>query len=375
MGSHIRVERPSKFVTTTSCQRVVYEDLQPTKGTGTLIIQSNVHHPKLFPTIKEHVMNGRILCPSGLYGDMALTCADYLYTTLSPNAAPAGYNVCAMDVHKTLVVDADPGPDGEHIQIECTADMNVGEMTLTIRSVTWDGQTLQEHGKGLVRYEDPTLWTAEWERQKYLVQGQIDYLHTRYEENKANKFLRGIAYRLFSSLVSYGPKYQGMSEVILDKSDLAGVAKINFQAYPGLDGDFFCSPFYIDNLCHLSGFIVNAQDDIDEPAPLTYISHGWESLKFLNPRDFSPEKEYTSYVRMLPLGEKNVKAGDVYILDGEDIVAVLYGLRFQGIPQRLMDVLLPPIKNSRRSSLAKKDKSGKKEKKKVTVSNQVAASV
>lgn len=369
MAAHIQVERPSRFTTTTSCQRVIYESVRPDEGTGTLLIQSNLHHTKLFPTIKEHVMNGRILCPSGLYADMALTCADYLYTTLAPIATPAGYNVCAMDVHKTLVVDSDPGHDGEHIQIECVADMNAGEMTLLIRSVTWDGQVLHDHGKGLVRFEDPALWIAEWERQKYLVQGQLEYLHSRYEEGQANKFLRGIAYRLFSSLVSYGPKYQGMSEVILDNSDLAGVAKINFQAYPGIDGEFFCSPFYIDNLCHLSGFIVNAQDDIDEPAPLTYISHGWESLKFLHPQQFSPKKEYTSYVRMMPLGEKNVKAGDVYILDGEDIVAVLYGLKFQGIPQKLMDVLLPPIKNSqgRRSSLAKKETNGVKKEKKVVV--------
>ncbi|TID20112.1 Calcium/calmodulin-dependent protein kinase type I [Venturia nashicola] len=367
MGSHIQVERPSRFATTTSCQRVIYEDFDAEKGTGTLIIQSNLHHAKLFPTIKEHVMNGRILCPSGLYADMALTCADYLYATLAPDAAPAGYNVCAMDVHKTLVVDENPGPDGEHIQIQCVVDLNEGGMDLIIRSVTWDGQILQEHGKGLVKFEDPTVWKAEWERQKYLVHGQIEYLHARYEQGKANLFLRGIAYRLFASLVSYGPKYQGMSEVILDRSDLAGVAKINFQAHPGVDGEFFCSPFYVDNLCHLSGFIVNAQDDIDEPAPLTYISHGWESLKFLQPQDFSPEKEYTSYVRMMPLEEKNVKAGDVYILDGEEIVAVLYGLKFQGIPQRLMDVLLPPIKNSqgRRSNLAKKD--GVKKEKKVVV--------
>ncbi|QDS76891.1 hypothetical protein FKW77_003946 [Venturia effusa] len=365
--SHIQMERPSRFVTTTSCQRVVYEDLDVEKGTGTLLIQSNLHHAKLFPTIQEHVMNGRILCPSGLYADMALTCADYLYTTLAPDADSAVYNVCAMDVHKTLVVDQNPGTDGEHIQIECVADLKDGEMTLIIRSVTWDGQAIQDHSKGLVKFEDPTIWTTDWERQEYLVHGQIAYLHARYKEGKANLFLRGIAYRLFSSLVSYGPKYQGMSEVILDNSDLAGVAKIKFQAYPGIDGDFFCSPFYVDNLCHLSGFIVNAQDDMDEPAPLTYISHGWESLKFLRPQDFSPEKEYTSYVRMMPLGEKNVKAGDVYILDGEQIVAVLYGLKFQGIPQRLMDVLLPPIKNSRgqRSSLTKKD--GSKKARKVVV--------
>jgi iterative type I PKS product template protein len=374
MGSNVRVQRSSRFTTTTSCQHVVYEDIQPEKGTGTLIIQSDLTHPKLFPTINQHVMNGRVLCPSGLYADMALTCAEYLYTSLCPESSPAGYNVCAMEVHKVLIVDANPSLDGEHIRMETHADMATGEMTLTIRSVTWDGQTLQDHGQGLVKYEDPEQWQTEWQRQQYLVRGQISLLESHFQQNKANKFLRGIAYRLFSSLVTYGPKYQGMSSVIVDKNDTAGVAKINFQVHPGLDGEFLCSPYYIDNLCHLSGFIVNAQDDIDAPAPLVYISHGWESLKFLKPRDFTPEKEYTSYVRMMPQGN-NIMAGDVYIFDGEDIVAVLYGLKFQGIPQRLMDVLLPPAKK-RKSSMAAtgNGKSANKEKKRVTVSSEVVTS-
>jgi len=49
---------------------------------------------------------------------------------------------------------------------------------------------------------------------------------------------------------------------------------------------------------------------------------------------------------MIPQGN-NVSAGDVYVFDDkEEIIAVLYGLKFQGIPQRLMNVLLPPLKTS-----------------------------
>jgi hypothetical protein len=116
-----------------------------------------------------------------------------------------------------------------------------------------------------------------------------------------------------------------MKEVILDKNDTAATALVNFQTVPGIDGDFFCSPYYIDNLCHLSGFIVNASD-VESESPLVYISHGWESLKFLRPSELSPEKTYRSFVRMIPQ-PKNVSAGDVYILDveTEQIVAVLYG--------------------------------------------------
>jgi len=323
---------------------VVFEDLQPAKGTGTVIVQSDLSHPKLFPAVTGHVVNKRVLCPSTLYADMAMTVADYLYSTLRPSAPPVGLNVCAMEVHKPLVAELPPSPDGQHIQLEAHAELASGIMKLNIRSVTWDGQTLQDHGHGLVKYEDPATWTTEWQQINYLVRNQITLLETKLENGSAHKILRGMAYKLFETLVTYSPKYQGMEEVILDNTDTIATAKIKFQVTPGADGDYFCSPFFVDNLCHLSGFIVNAAD-VESAEPLVYISHGWHSLKFLKPKEISPDREYRSFVRMMDQG-KNVSAGDVYVFEGDDIVAVLYGLRFQGIPQRLMDVLLPAIRNS-----------------------------
>jgi iterative type I PKS product template protein len=272
---------------------------------------------------------------------MAMTVADYMYRTLRPDEPEIGLNVCNVEIHKTLSCEVPPPEEGQHVQLELHADLNYGELKFTIRSVTWDGSFVQDHGHGLIKFEDPTLWEEEWQRARYLVQGQIDVLDEKLATGNAHKILRGMAYKLFG-VVSYGPKYQGMSEIILDGVDTEASARINFQYTPGLDGEFFCSPYHIDNLCHLSGFIVNASD-VESDEPLLYISHGWESLKFLRPREISHDKEYRSYVKMIPQG-KNVSAGDVYVLDSAsgEIVAVLYGLKFQGIPKKLMDVLLPP---------------------------------
>jgi iterative type I PKS product template protein len=342
MAPQIRVLRQHKL-STTSCQQVVYESLQPLEGTGTVIVQSDLTHPKLWPVTTGHVMNQRILVPSSLFADMAMTIADYLYKSLQPGAPTVGINVCNVEVHKPLMAELLPPADGQHIQLEAYADINTGEMKLTIRSVQWDGTFLQDHAHGLIHYEDPTIWEDEWRRARHLVQSQIDALDDKLSTGGAHKFLRGMAYKLFG-VMNYGPKYQGMSEVILDKTDTEAVARIQFQSTPGADGDFFCSPYYIDNLCHLSGFIVMSYD-VESDEPLRYISHGWESLKFLRPSEFSHEKIYTSYVRMIPQG-KNVLAGDVYIMDGGEIIAVLYGLKFQGIPQKLMNVLVPPARKT-----------------------------
>jgi iterative type I PKS product template protein len=235
-------------------------------------------------------------------------------------------------------------------------------MQIKVRSVTWDGETIQEHGHGLLRFEDPSAWEADWSRQKFLVRGQIEQLRNKLDNGEAHKILTGMAYKLFEQLVTYAPNYQGMREIILDKDDTVAFAKVKLQYTPGLDGEFFLSPYSIDNLCHLSGFIVNAADVTNEE-PLVFISHGWESLKFIAPEKVTPDKEYTTFVKMV-LGEKNISSGDVYVFDDEsdDIIAVLYGLRFQGIPQRLMDVLLPPKKKVKFDSTVSKKESKSKSK-------------
>jgi iterative type I PKS product template protein len=340
-GPNIRIQRQHP-ISTTSCQQVVYETLDGKALTGTIIVQSDLTHPKLYPVVTGHVVNERVLTPGVVYAEIAMTVGDYLWKTLAPESGPIGLNVCEFDVHKPLMVDVPPAENGQHIQVECSAHLNKGTMNIKVRSVTRDGDLLQEHGHGLLRFEDPNAWAEDWSRQQFLVKGQIEHLRSRLDNGEAHQIMTGMAYKLFEQLVAYAPIYQGMRQIVLDKDDTAAFAKVKLQYTPGLDGEFFLSPYAIDNLCHLSGFIVNASDVVNDE-PLVFISHGWESLKFLAPEKIDPKKEYTTFVRMV-LGQKNISSGDVYVFDDESgsIIAVLYGLKFQGIPQRLMDVLLPP---------------------------------
>lgn len=51
--------------------------------------------------------------------------------------------------------------------------------------------------------------------------------------------------------------------------------------------------------------------------------------------------EYRSYVKMQP-GPNNVMSGDVYIFQGEDIIGVVAGVKFQRIPRPILNFLVPP---------------------------------
>ena len=329
------VEIPSKL-STTSCHKVVREELHA--NSGTVVIQSDLSDPKLKATITGHQVNGTPLCPSSLYADQAMTVADYLYQQLRPNMPTPGLNVCAMEVPKTLIPQWPAPAGGQHLQVEATADLETNQVDVKFRTVTADGsKVLAEHAFGVVKYEDVKVWKEEWSRIQYMVQTQIDVLKQKLETGAAHKVLRGMAYKLFKALVTYADNYRGMEEVILDGKTTEATAQVQFQTTPS-DGEFYCSPYWIDSLAHLSGFIVNASDHLDSDNSV-YISHGWGSIKIS--KQLSPEKKYRSYVRMQP-APGNVSVGDVYILEGDEIIGMVLGLKFQNIPRRALNIMMPP---------------------------------
>lgn len=328
-------EAPSKL-STTSCHKIVREELHA--NSGTVVVQSDLSDPKLKATITGHQVNGTPLTPSSLYADQAMTVADYLYQQLRPGMPTPGLNVCAMEVTKTLIPQYPPPAAGQHLQIEGNADLENNQVSIKFRTVTADGsKVLVEHAVGLVKYEDVNAWKEEWGRIQYMVQAQVDLLKQKLETGAAHKVLRGMAYKLFKALVTYADNYRGMEEVILDGKQTEATAQVQFQT-TAADGEFLCSPYWIDSLAHLSGFIVNASDHLDSENSV-YISHGWGSIKIA--KQLSPEKKYRSYVRMQP-APGNISVGDVYIMEGDEIIGMVMGLKFQNIPRRALNIMMPP---------------------------------
>jgi iterative type I PKS product template protein len=341
------VEIESKLKTT-SCHKIVREELHA--NSGTVVVQSDLSDPQLKATITGHKVNGTPLTPSSLYADQCMTIADYLYQQLRPGVPTPGLNVCAMEVTKTLIPQYPPPTGGQHLQIEATADLEQNQVEMKFRTVTADGsKVLAEHACGLVKYEDVNVWKEDWSRIQYMVQTQIDVLKQKLETGAAHKVLRGMAYKLFKALVTYADNYRGMEEVILDGKTTEATAQVQFQT-TAADGDFLCSPYWIDSLAHLSGFIVNASDHLDSENSV-YISHGWGSIKIS--KQLSPEKKYRSYVRMQP-APGNISVGDVYILEGDEIIGMVMGLKFQNIPRRALNMMMPPPGSKSATSSASK---------------------
>ncbi|KAL1587284.1 Non-reducing polyketide synthase PKS1 [Cladosporium halotolerans] len=331
-------EAPAKRLST-ACQRVVSEDFSA--NNANVVVQSSLADEKLYPVVCGHMVNNAALCPSSLYADMALTVGDYIWKQARPGTEVPGMNVCNMEVGKPLIAQIPQPAQGQHIQLEAKADLASGTVKLFYRSVSPDGKKLLDHAHCTMYYEDKSAWAAEWSRYNYMVKSQMDILSQKTMTGGAHKVQRGMAYKLFKALVSYADKYRAMSEVVLDGQNTEASAVLDFPTKPE-DGDFYCPPYHIDGSCHISGFICNASDLLDSEQNV-YVSHGWGAMKFSKP--LTAGMKLRNYVRMQPQ-PNNISKGDVYIMDGEEIIAVCEGIKFQQIPRRVLNTFLPPNKGS-----------------------------
>ncbi|KAL2010566.1 hypothetical protein VTN00DRAFT_6373 [Thermoascus crustaceus] len=329
---------PTHEALTTSVQKIV-----ETHGDGskaTVVMQSDISDPLLRPVIHGHKVNGAALCPSSLYADIAQTLGEYLIEKYKPELKGYGLDVSNMTVPKPLIAK----DSGEQLfRASATADWAEKSALVQIYAVNADGKKTTDHGSCTVKFSDCSIWQQEFKRIEYLIKRSVDRLQQSAEDGQSHKMKRGMAYKLFSALVEYDDNYKSMEEVILDSEQYEATARVKFQAKPG---NFHRNPFWIDSLGHLTGFVMNANDAVDSRNQV-FVNHGWDSMRCL--KKFSADATYRTYVKMQPW-QGTIYAGDVYVLEGEEIIAVYGGVKFQGIPRRLLDTVLPPAGSSKASA-------------------------
>ena len=242
-----------------------------------------------------------------------------------------------MTVPKPLIADKEGKT--QLFRVSATVDWSSSSGAVEIYAVDKNGKKTTVHGECKLHFGDSSLWQAEWNRMAYLIRPALTRLHKDVESGNTNLMKRGMAYRVFSTMVEYSSQYKGFEDVILDSKELEGTAHVKFQTDDEED-DFFFSPYWIDSLGHLSGFVMNGNDAVDI-RQTAYINHGWDSMRCADPKAFTSTKTYQTYVKMQPYND-STRIGDVYVFDDAKIVAVFGGIKFQGIPRRILDNVLPP---------------------------------
>ena len=320
---------------TTTLHNIESEDFS--KERASIIFLSDLEDEGLRAAVLGHMVNNCGLCPSSVYADMALTAASYIWSRTEHGAQVPAMDVSRMKVFKPLILTT--GDAKQLVRLTAIRDKGSSAVQISLSSQT--GSEITDHATSSVMYGDGDEWMSQWAMSAYLIQSRINSLMLPDNAGRIHRILRNIVYQLFSSLVKYDGKYQGIEEAYMDSEMLEATAKIQFQTTEG-DGKFTYSPYWIDSLAHLSGFVLNGNCSM--PEDVVYISHGWESMRFAKP--LYQDKCYQTYVRMQSTSTRGVMSGNVYVLEDDIVVALFSGVLFQSIKKSILHALLPGNKSA-----------------------------
>jgi iterative type I PKS product template protein len=276
---------------------------------------------------------------------MALTAAMYLYTKALPNAAARSH--FAASIWKlNLQHPAVPSQQDPQQVIRVTASKTVDITRMFDLSFALEKQdcSSQKLGDCQIYIDDTAEWTSEWNRMSYFISSRINAIIESAKSGRdGSHWLRGsVVYRLFANLVTYDERYQGIQDAFITHDFSEGAATVRLRSKSPAD-QFTLSPYCIDTLMHLSGFLLNG-NPMASPE-LAYIASGFERLRICMER-LEPEEIYTTYVRLRPMSPSleskfsSSRVVDVFIFKGDEQIGVCDGINYQVLPKSVFGHIL-----------------------------------
>lgn len=337
---------------TTSVQRLVTRELQDKKIL--LVFETDILEPNIKEIVSGHRVHGCELCPAvrvflssailladtlqSVYVDIALTIADHVRKHEAPQYLSSGISIHSMEIIHPITLSGALNQGRRLLRIKADADLVADSLSLDIVLCSQQSKTGKSSAKCTVRFENSSNWVSKWSRSSYLIRNRMTSLAQGALEGKTQEILRSTVYQLFSSVVEYDRGYQSIDKVHLNNDDFEAVATLSLQQVKNA-GTFFCNPFWLDGLLHISGFIMNANVKLDLKN-VFFISNGWDSFRLARP--LSSANVYQVYVKMHRLHERQY-AGDVCIFHEGSQIGKVKGLKFQQVPGSFFNEIPPSL--------------------------------
>ncbi|CAO2648112.1 Nn.00g090340.m01.CDS01 [Neocucurbitaria sp. VM-36] len=318
----------SKGFRTTSIHEIRSETY--TSSIAKLVTESDMTDPALKEVIEGHAMNNYGVASSFLHADMAFTVAKRILDKGLPNLVNIGINIADFEYHEPVVKHHNP-VEAQPIVVSVEADLEKRNAYIKWYNPAKD---LWYCHASIFYEENPSAWLSAWSRTAGLVTSRIATLNDMAASGRADKLTTSLAYSLFGKLVNYSDMYRTMKSVVLNKNE--AVAEVEFPADSA--GTWTVPPHFIDGCVSLSGFILNGGTHFDN-TKYFYITPSWKSMRFAKP--LTPGGRYLAYVQMVPTNNHEF-VGDVYILQGDEIVGVVEAIVFKQWPRIMLDRFFRP---------------------------------
>ncbi|KAI1780725.1 polyketide synthase [Hypoxylon cercidicola] len=324
----LTISNGSKLDSTT-IHRVV-EETGDSKKTR-IIVEADIARKDLSPLVQGHEVDGIPLCTPSVYADIALTLGTYLLERYHPNKKENLVDVSDMTISKALILQA----KATQQLLQAHADVDWASNAATIIFMSFDNkQKLQEHARCVVRFKDRSLLKT-LEKDAINIRRKMQVLREGIATETTARFNRPMAYRMIRPLARFHDDYRSIDEMVLNSKSLEASSRLSYGSVKR-GGNFHTHPAIIDSLTQSCGFTMNCNDNTDLDVEV-YMNHGWSSFQIFEPIDF--EKEYTTYTQMFE-GADKLWRGDVVIFQGEKVVASFKGIAIQGVPRRVLKVIL-----------------------------------
>ncbi|KAH7120580.1 hypothetical protein EDB81DRAFT_914248 [Dactylonectria macrodidyma] len=324
----LAIKETSKIESTT-IHRVVEEMGDSNKAH--IIVEADIAREDLSPLVQGHEVDGIPLCTPSVYADIALTLGTYLLQRYRPTQQENLVDVSDMTISKALILKA--GASQQLLQAHGEVDWVT--QSAAVKFMSFDNkQKLQEHARCVVRFKDRSLQKT-LQAQAASIMQKRQTLRDGIATGVTARFNRPMVYRAIRPLARFHDDYRAIDEIVLNSNTLEALSNLSFGTVKR-GGDFHTHPAIIDSLTQSCGFTMNCNDATDLDVQV-FMNHGWGSFQMFEPMDF--DKKYTTYTQMVE-GDDKLWHGDVVIFDGDCVVAFFGQIAIQGVPRRVLKVIL-----------------------------------
>ncbi|KAL2170142.1 hypothetical protein VTG60DRAFT_5164 [Thermothelomyces hinnuleus] len=324
----------------TTIHKVVEETHESAERTR-LVVEANIARKDLSPLVQGHEVDGIPLCTPSVYADIALSLGTYLQQQLQQHQQPQAsqevgdlVDVADMTISKALILRA--GTDQQPLQAH--AEVDWPSRSAAIRFMSFDSrQKLQEHARCVAFFgkDRKALQQAVQASRAAEAKQKMKALRDGIAAETTARFNRPMVYRAIRPLARFHDDYRAIDEIVLNSKTLEASSRLSFGTVKR-GGSFHTHPAIIDALTQSCGFAMNCNDNTDLDNEV-FMNHGWGSLQLFEDIDF--DKTYTTYTRMEE-GKDKLWHGDVVIFDGDRVAAFFGKIAIQGVPRRVLKVIL-----------------------------------
>lgn len=276
----------------------------------------------LAKAIGGHVVDGVAICPASIFIDMAYTAAAHLDRegrNSTSGSAMATYELADLSMLTPLVL-REQDIELPQVFVEGVLDQSTHTVSVRFLSRKHGANTSVEYGFCLIRLNQPDgPVTQAWARMQPLVKARIRSLDESLRPRQVHAMDKTLFYKLFSEIVDYAAPFHAVEEATVAADFKDAVMTLNLAPTPEL-GTFTCSPFAIDTLVHIAGFLLNA--DVHKPKNEVHIANHIGSLRVLG--DLSSNEPFRAYTTIRSQDDKTgISLCDVYLTNSQDKLVAL----------------------------------------------------